>query len=121
MGVDRLHNDWCDVQSGNACDCNLPGALRDVEDEAMGPWVSHAAWVEGKTKGMGVHMSGDTSGHPASPERSKEIWRRTNEMLNSLPDEPSGCMCGTSILEHRDRSKIRYCHFGWHREDCDEA
>jgi hypothetical protein len=101
--------------------CSLPGTLRDIEDEAMAPWVNFAAQVENTMKGSSVYMSGDTGGHPASAIRSKEVWQKANAILNSLEDpeiDNGSCFCGAGILDHMDKEKIRYCHFGYHTVDC---
>lgn len=115
------HDKSCFVHQGMDCGrCSLPEQLRNAEDEAMAPFITFAAYVEGRTKPMSVLMSGDTSGHAHSEPRSKEIWNKANALLNSLYEEgmsSGACVCGIEVQDHKPE-RIRYCHFGYHTLDC---
>lgn len=114
------HDPSCFVHQGMDCGrCSLPDRLRDIEDEAMAPFVEFASYVEGQTKPISYSMSGDTGGHRASEPRSKAMWTRANNLLNNLdaPGEEGLCVCGIGVLGHSSEA-IRYCHFGYHTSEC---
>jgi hypothetical protein len=97
-----------------ACNCNLPGLLRNVEDEARAPFFETLAWIEDKVKPSDISMSGKSSGFPGSAPRSQQIWERIQGLFNEEADM-SQCVCGSSdLLRHQG-----FCHFGWHMEGCE--